>query len=235
MNAQPVNVLLVSDSIDSRDGVAEYLTEQGMEIQVRSRGIPALAGCQSADIIMLELRLPDIDGLELCRLIRLKSRVPIFVMADKNDEFDHVLSLKMGADGFIARPFRRRELVARIEAAIRRARWSIVASPEATCLEPNVKVIGDITIDLRNYRVTVDGEEISLTPKEFDLLALLAKNPGRVYTREQIMAEVWLSEGVRSNSRTLGVHMTSLRKKISKPGLIKTVRGVGFSLIRSSE
>lgn len=205
-----------------------------MNVRAIGRGVPALADCRSADVVVLELDLPDMDGFELCRLIRIKSQVPILVVALRDDECDHVLSLKMGADGYVVKPCRQREIAARIEAAVRRFRCHLDPARPAAAPRAEARVIGDVVINIRKHQVMVGGKVVNLTPKEFDLFALLASEPGRIFTREEIMAEVWPGEDV-SDSRTLGVHMTNLRRKMLRPGIIKTVRGVGFRLAHEGE
>ena len=225
-----VKVLLV-DSDASAAGLAAHLREQGVDVKQVDQGSSALALHGSADAILLALKLPDADGFHMCQTIRLQSTIPILTVADRNDEFDHVLALKMGADDYIVKPYRYREVSARLEAVIRRIRnYSSDALPMADILRSGrSKCIGNVMIDMENHRVTVDGREIKLTSTEFDLFALLARDPGCTLTRADIMTEIWGREDAQG-SRALGVHMANVRRKIGKPGLIKTVRGIGFRL-----
>ncbi|WP_242911366.1 response regulator transcription factor [Actinomadura terrae] len=220
-----MRVLLIEDDAEFRDELSERLVEQGMDTVTVDRGRAALDHFAEADVVLLDLMLPDIDGFAVCQTIRASSTVPIIIISGRNDEFDRVLGLRMGADDFVVKPYRFHELAARIEAVMRRARgaWSAGGS---------VKEFGEVTLDLLRRRVLVNGEEVTLTRKEFELLALLAHEPGRTFTREHIMREVWGHDGA-GDTRTLGVHMTGLRKKLGVAGLIETVRGVGFRVVGS--
>jgi two-component system response regulator RegX3 len=171
-----------------------------------------------ADIILLDLGLPDLDGYDVCRRLRARSSVPIVVVTARGDEVDRVVGLELGADDYVVKPFGYRELVARIRAVSRRA-----SSSDA---DP-VQRVGEIEIDRRTRRVSVGGEELALTPKEFDLLAVLAEDPGAVVTRHEILERVWDPHWY-GPTKTIDVHVASLRKKLRDPGTIETVRGVGF-------
>ena len=173
-----------------------------------------------ADLVLLDLGLPDMDGSEVCRQVRKTSAVPIIVVSARGDESDRVLGLELGADDYLVKPFGLRELVARVRAVSRRA----ASDPDQL-----LQRIGAVEIDRRTRRVTVDEAEVALSPKEFDLLSLLGQDPGAVVSREQIMDEVWDPHWY-GPTRTLDVHVASLRKKLGDPGLIETVRRVGFRL-----
>ncbi|MBD2892415.1 response regulator transcription factor [Spirillospora sp. NPDC000708] len=218
-----MRVLLVEDDAEFSEELAGRLEEQGMDTVAVDQGRAALEHCAEVDIVLLDLMLPDLDGFAVCQLIRNSSTVPIIIVSGRDDEFDRVLGLRMGADDFVAKPYRVRELTTRIEAVVRRARGAWAGGD-------SVKELGGVHLDLRLRRVLVNGEEVALTRKEFDLLAFLAFEPGRTFTRGQIMEEVWGHDGA-GDTRTLGVHMTGLRKKLGVAGLIETVRGVGFRLV----
>lgn len=222
-----VKVLLVDNDTAAAEELAAFLLDRGMDVDVADCGCSALENFRSADVVLLELMLPDMDGFQVCHTIRLHSQVPILAVTSRNDEFDHVLALKMGADEYVVKPYRHRELSARIEANMRRMPGArgVTAAPPGS----DVRIVGDMTINVRSHRVTIEDREVRLTPKEFDLLALLSTEPGRIFTRQQIVTRLWGGEKI-GDSRTLGVHMTNLRKKISRPGLIKTVHGVGFRM-----
>jgi len=174
--------------------------------------------------VLLKLQLPDINGVELCQRIRLNSQVPIIMVSGHDDEFDCVLGLKAGADDYVARPYRLRELLARIQAVVRRATGQWPTAPA----DP-VRNIGVLHLDLHLRQAVVRGAEIALTGKEFDLLAFLASEPGCTFTREDIMSQVWGHDGA-GDTRTLGVHIAGLRRKLGVDNLIETVWGVGFRL-----
>nr|AAK06808.1 putative regulator SimReg1 [Streptomyces antibioticus] len=225
-----VQILTVTDDLQFFEELADDLPNRGFQAR-REDGIGgALTKCRSVDVILVDLAISETDGFEVCRAIRAVSHVPIIVVSARDDELDQILSLKLGADDYIVWPCGMRQLVARMEALIRRARnawesWGVpLASPE-----PGVRQFGPVRIDLQRRSVTRDGHEVPLTRKEFDMLALLATDPGRVFTREQIMFEVWGHDGA-GDTRTLGVHVTGIRKKLRMPELVETVRGVGFRL-----
>jgi two-component system response regulator RegX3 len=200
---------------------------EGINAVTVDRGRAALSHFNKVDLVLLKLQLPDINGFELCQLIRLSSQVPIIMVSGHDDEFDCVLGLKVGADDYVVRPYRLHELLARMEAVVRRAtgQWPVN-------LADSVRNVGALRLDLRLRRVVVEGTEIALTRKEFDLLAFLASDPGRTFTREGIMSEVWGHNGT-GDTRTLGVHMAGLRRKLGVGNLIETVWGVGFRLVET--
>jgi len=170
---------------------------------------------------LLDLRLPDLDGYEVCRELRARSEVPIIVVTAKGEEVDRVVGLELGADDYVVKPFGLRELVARIRAVLRRSARRESDAPE---LE-----VDDLRIDVRSRRAWFEDRELQLTAKEYDLLALLARNPGAVVTKQRILNEVWNTSWYGS-SKTVDVHVASLRKKVGDPGLIETVRGIGLRL-----
>lgn len=217
-----MKILVVEDDPAISDPLVAGLARQGYEPHHVSTGLAALSAVDDADLVLLDLGLPDLDGGEVCRRLRERSRVPVIVVSARSDEVDRVLLLEMGADDYVVKPFGLRELVARIRAVTRRA-GADVAAPERI-------VVGPLTIDLRSHEVTVDGAVVELTPKEFDLLAHLASDPGAAMTRRHIMEEVWDANWYGS-SKTLDVHVASLRRKLGRPEWIQALRGVGFKLV----
>ena len=203
----------------------EALDREGYEVTLARTGHEALhAG--TTDLVLLDLGLPDIDGTDICRQLRARDATPIIVLTARGAELDRVLLLELGADDYVVKPFGFRELVARIRAVRRRVGS---AHTETAGAAMGVQVIGGLEIDHRARRVTVDGEEISLAPKEFELLVRLARDPGAVVRREQIIEHVW-DANWWGPTKTLDVHIASLRKKLGRPTWIATVRGVGYRL-----
>lgn len=215
-----MRVLLVDDDDEIAGPLTVGLRRQGFEVSRAADGAQALAAGE-ADLVLLDLGLPDLDGLEVCRRLRDRSTVPIIVLSARSEELERVLSLDLGADDYIVKPFGFRELVARIRAVTRRVHLAPAQNGPQT--------IGDLVIDRRTRKITLAGRELTLTLKEFDLLALLADDPGAVRTREDILEQVWDSHWIGS-TRTLDVHVASLRAKLDDPGLVETVRGVGYRL-----
>jgi len=214
--------------VEDDDAIAEPLVKglerQEWSVQRVSTGIAGveLEASDPPDIVLLDLGLPDIDGYEVCRRIRSRSTTPIIVLTARGDEIDRVLGLELGADDYMVKPFGFRELLARINAVLRRT-----APVDGTPSE--VSSVGGLTIDRRARRVLRGDDEITLARKEFDLLSLLATDPGATFTREDILEQVWDAHWY-GPTKTLDVHIASLRRKIGDPALIETVRGVGFRL-----
>jgi DNA-binding response OmpR family regulator len=216
-----MHLLVVEDDDAIAVPLVEGLERAGFTTTRAASGTDALARVSGADLVLLDLGLPDIDGSEVCRRVRATSTVPIIIVTARSDESERVLGLELGADDYIVKPFGSRELIARVRAVARRSNPA-----------PNVELpqsIGALTIDRRTHRVHKDGQEIVLTPKEFDLLALLSEDPGAAVSRQQIMDEVWDPHWYGA-TKTLDVHVASLRKKLGDPSLIETVRSVGFRL-----
>ena len=217
----PLMRLLV---VEDDDGIAEPLVaglrREGFEVE-RVATVRAALAAAEPDLVLLDLRLPDIDGYTVAREMRARSRVPIIMVTAKGEEVDRVIGLELGADDYVVKPFGLRELIARINAVMRR----VDGTPEP---EP-VITVGGLAIDRRRRDVHLDGEEVSLTPKEFALLVVLAADPGAAVERRTILEEVW---GTRwyGPSKTIDVHVSSLRRKLGDPGWVETVRGVGFRL-----
>jgi DNA-binding response OmpR family regulator len=217
-----VRLLVVEDDDSIAEPLVDGLRRQGFEVTRAASGSEALA-TTDADMVLLDLGLPDIDGYEVCRRLRRRSAVPILVVTARSDELDRVVGLELGADDYIVKPFGFRELVARIRAVSRRSVTRTETDTEAA------QVLGRLRVDRRTRRVHVDGGEIALAPKEFELLALLAEDPGAVLNRQQILDEVWDPHWY-GPTKTIDVHVASLRKKLGHPGWIETVRGVGLRL-----
>ncbi len=213
--------------VEDDDGIAEPLVaglrREGFEVERAADGGAALAAPEP-DLVLLDLRLPDMDGYAVARQMRERSRVPIIMVTAKGEEIDRVVGLELGADDYVVKPFGMRELVARINAVMRRVSEG-GAEPEP---DP-VLSVADLEVDRREHRVRVAGRDVDLTPKEFALLELLAEDPGAAVDRRRILEVVW---GTRwyGPSKTIDVHISSLRRKLGDPGRIETVRGVGFRL-----
>jgi two-component system response regulator RegX3 len=215
-----VNVLLVEDERSIAEPLVEGLRREGFSVTHVATGAEALAAPEP-DLVLLDLRLPDIDGFAVCRELRARSAVPIIVVSARGEEVDRVVGLELGADDYLVKPFGLRELVARIHAVTRRSQGGRVDDERI--------VAGPLAVDLRAHRVTLDGREIALTSKEFDLLTVLTRNAGAVVDRERILREVWHTTWYGS-SKTVDVHVAALRRKLGDPGLIETIRGVGLRL-----
>jgi two-component system response regulator RegX3 len=215
-------LLVVEDDDAIADPLVEGLGREGFDVDRVGTGNAALRA-PAVDLVLLDLGLPDLDGREVCRRLRTESRTPIIVVTARDDEVDHVMLLEMGADDYVVKPFRFRELVARIRAVLRRAEL-----PARTTDERPARV-GELVVDRRRRRAWLGERELTLAPKEFDLLALLARQPGAVCTREEILAEVW-DPHWWGPTKTLDVHVGALRRKLGDPRWISTVRGVGYRL-----
>jgi two-component system response regulator RegX3 len=214
-----MRILVVEDEDAIAKPLVEGLRREGFDVSRVATGAAALAA-PLPDLVLLDLRLPDIDGTEVCRLLRARSDVPIIVVTAKGEEVDRVVGLELGADDYVVKPFGFRELLARIRAVLRRTH----RGADDTRLRA-----GSLELDLRSRRATLDGGELALTPKEFDLLALLAADPGAVVSRDHMLREVWNTEWF-GPTKTIDVHVASLRKKLGDPRWIETVRGVGLRL-----
>jgi DNA-binding response OmpR family regulator len=221
-----MRILLVEDDDAIADPLVTALEREGFSLTRVATGEAAMAA-DPADLVLLDLGLPDIDGYDVCRRLRADSDVPIIVITARSDEVDRVIGLELGADDYLVKPFGFRELIARIRAVTRRT----ARTSEADATDGSVRTLdgGRVVLDERIRRVTVAGEEVPLTRKEFDLLAVLASDIGAIQTREHILDEVWDTNWY-GPTKTLDVHIASLRKKLGDPALIETVRGVGFRL-----
>jgi DNA-binding response OmpR family regulator len=215
-----MRILVVEDD----DGIAEPLVQglerEGFVVTRVASGAEALSA-PIADLVLLDLGLPDMDGYAVCQQMRAGSSVPILVVSARGAEVDRVVGLELGADDYIVKPFGIRELVARIRAVMRR--MSDVAPSE------QIQVLGALTLDRRARRVLVQGVEVQLSPKEFDLLALLAVDPGAVVSRQTILEQVWDPHWY-GPTKTVDVHVASLRRKLGHPDWVETVRRIGLRL-----
>ncbi len=220
-----MRLLVIEDDRTIAEPLRTGLTREGFEVLLVGTGKEALAA-PPVDLVLLDLGLPDLDGRVVCRELRARSQVPIIVVTARGEEIDRVTLLELGADDYVVKPFGFRELVARIRAVLRRSAQGSTAPAPATGYAPIE--VGELSVDRRTRKVTMGGEPVTLTPKEFDLLAYLAADPGTVHTRDQIISEVW-DENWWGPTKTLDVHIASLRKKIGA-ATIETVRGVGFTV-----
>jgi two-component system, OmpR family, response regulator RegX3 len=220
-------VLVVEDEQSIRDALGFMLRREGFDVELAEDGVQALAQYEmnGADLILLDLMLPGLSGTEVCRSIRQKSRVPIIMVTAKDTEIDKVVGLELGADDYVTKPFSTRELTARIRAVLRRG-----PDFDDGDLAGPVEV-GPVRMDVERHVVSVDGQDVSLPLKEFDLLEILLRNAGRVLTRGQLIDRVWGSDYV-GDTKTLDVHIKRLRSKIepdpANPVHLMTVRGLGY-------
>jgi DNA-binding response OmpR family regulator len=212
-------VLVVEHDVGDAEVLAGDLRRQGHKVSKVGTGGEALRVFPDADLVLIDLDLPDLDGLEVCRSIRTVGDTPVIAVTNRGSELDRVLGLHAGADDYLVKPYGFRELMARMEAVMRRIR----PRPKVA----DVIVHGRLRIDAASRQVTVDGRRVNLTRKEFHLLHLLASHAGSVLPRKQIMAQVW---GDSWSRRTLDTHVSSLRSKLGGSDWIITVRGVGFRL-----
>ena len=216
-------ILMVEDEESLSDPLSFLLSREGYDVVVSTDGSAALTefAANGADLVLLDLMLPGISGLELCRELRKRSSVPIIMLTAKDDEVDKVVGLEMGADDYVTKPHSSRELLARIKAVLRRRH-------EPDELLPATLEVGPIRMDVERHVVTVDGAPMTMPLREFELLELLMRNAGRVLTRGQLIDRVW------GDTKTLDVHIKRLRSKIetdpSDPTHLVTVRGVGYKL-----
>jgi len=217
-------VLLVEDEHSIGSMTRGYLERSGYRVVWVRSGEEALAEIDrhQVRIVILDIRLPGIDGFEVCREIRARSRVPILMLTARDEEPDRVAGLELGADDYLTKPFSPRELVARMKAVLRRT--------DGRGAE-DVLALGDVELKRDAREVEVDGETVELTTKEFDLLAALLENPGIVISRDQLLDRVW-GMTYPGGTRTVDVHVAQLRRKLGRPELIRTVRGAGYKAIR---
>jgi two-component system response regulator RegX3 len=221
-------VLVVEDEASFVDALSVGLQREGFRVQVARDGAEALElfDLVEPDLVLLDLMLPLVSGVDVCRQLRARSTVPIIMVTAKASEIDTVVGLEVGADDYVAKPYRLRELVARMRAALRRAPRDDAGPPSEDVLE-----VGDVRLDADRHEVVIRGEEVSLPLKEFELLELLLANAGRVLTRETLISRIWGVDYV-GDTKTLDVHVKRLRAKVeddpSNPRRIVTIRGLGY-------
>jgi DNA-binding response OmpR family regulator len=252
----PSTILVVDDERSLRDALAYTLRKEGYRVEVAATGIEAISAVrrQRPDAVVLDVMLPGIDGLQVCRTLRSESTVPILLLSAKGEEIDRVVGLEIGADDYLAKPFAMRELLARIRAMLRRAemmRPQLLGSSDGLAVVPLSSaapergtastaeteapiVLGDLVIDRPRRLATLGGTKLNLRPKEFELLYFLAKHPGVVHSRDVLLRRVW-GYDFPIGTRTVDVHVRWLRQKIerdpSNPVRLETVRGVGYRLV----
>ncbi len=219
------SVLLVEDEESLASLVQAYLVQEGFTVSSVASGEAALARIEREPVrlVVLDLNLPDMDGLDVCRRIRARSTVPVVMLTARDEEADRLAGLGAGADDYIGKPFSPKELVARMKAVLRRSEPAAGDEPMLT--------LGDVAVDRVGREVTVDGATVELRPKEFDLLAYLIQNRGAVLSRDALLERVW-GYDYAGGTRTVDVHVAQLRRKLARPDLIRTVRGAGYKAIQ---
>ena len=221
-----MKVLLIEDDASIAGAVLDSLDAVGWDVAHESAGLSGLSRLaeQEWDVLLLDLGLPDLDGIEVARRAREMGTFPIIVISARSEEADRVLALELGADDYLVKPFGMRELLARIRAVHRRSAVGVEHSSNAPL------TVGQLTVDARARRAFLEGRELELTPKEFDVLAYLAREPGSAHRRETILQDVWDMNWYGS-TKTLDAHVAALRKKLGDARWIESVRGVGFRLL----
>jgi two-component system response regulator RegX3 len=216
-------ILLVDDEDSVRKVLAFPLERDGFVVVQAADGEEALErfAAQRIDLVVLDIMLPKLDGLEVCKQLRTTSSVPIIMLTARDEEPDRVAGLEIGADDYVPKPFSPRELLARVKAILRRAE----PAPRE-----NMLALGDVTIDVEGREVTVDGQQVELTAKEFDLLTYFVESPGVVHSRDRLLDRVW-GMSYPGGTRTVDVHVGQLRRKLARPELIRTVRGAGYKAV----
>ncbi|MDR6320576.1 response regulator transcription factor [Actinoplanes couchii] len=224
-----MQVLLVEDDDSIAVPLVEGLARYGIVARHVGTGAEALAS-PPVDLVLLDLGLPDIDGVDVCWELNRTRNVPVIMLTSRRGEADLVRGLEGGADDYLAKPFSLRELVARIRAVDRRSRAAAVErAPVGVAAEPDVRTIGGLVIDRTTREVSVGGTPVPLAPKEYDLLDMLAARPGAVVLRQKLLEQVWAT--AEGRGKTLDFHIAALRKKLGDPAWIETRRGVGFRLV----
>ena len=224
-------ILLADDERDIREPVGYALRREGFDVDCVADGEAALEAARSGryDLLLLDVMMPKLSGTDVCRIVRAESDLPIIMLTAKDAEVDRILGLELGADDYVAKPFSARELITRVRALLRRRELDREAASGAA-----IRTVGGIRIDFSRYEVSVDGRPVQLTVTQFKVLGLLAEQPGRVFTREQVMERLWDSPYV-GDARACDVHVSNLRRAIERdpahPERIVTVRGVGYKLV----
>jgi two-component system, OmpR family, response regulator RegX3 len=228
VNEPATTILVVEDEESFVEALTVGLTREGFRVRVARDGREALElfDLVQPDLVLLDVMLPLISGVDVCREIRTRSRVPIIMVTARSSEIDTVVGLEVGADDYVSKPYRLRELVARMRAALRRA-----PRPETVPASPGTLEVGEVRLDPERHEVFVRGEAVTMPLKEFEVLAFLLENAGRVLTRELLIDRIWGADYV-GDTKTLDVHIKRLRAKIevdpSKPRSIVTIRGLGY-------
>jgi DNA-binding response OmpR family regulator len=228
------SILVVEDEPSLLSTIAFNLRREGYRVLTAADGEAGLATAlrERPDLLILDLMLPRLDGLEVCRRLRQESAIPILMLTAKADEVDRVVGLELGADDYLTKPFSMRELLARVKAMLRRVQMLQAEGRESP--SPPAIVSGDLEVDLSRRRVSLRGQEVALKPREFDLLAFLTRHPGQVCTREALLQRVWGYE-YTGDTRTVDVHVRGLREKLEQdpahPARIQTVWGVGYRFV----
>ena len=217
-------ILVVDDEPNIADLVELYLRKEGFRVLKAGTGEDGLAAAkrERPRLVVLDVGLPGIDGLEVCRRLQADGNVPVIFLTARDGEIDRILGLEMGADDYLTKPFSPRELVARMKAVLRRT--------DGRSAE-DVLTLADVTLNRDAREVVVEGRSVELTTKEFDLLATLLENPGIVVSRDQLLDRVW-GMTYPGGTRTVDVHVAQLRRKLGRPELIRTVRGAGYKTVR---
>lgn len=229
----PARILVVEDDPTLQETLAYNLERQGYAVSTTGDGHAALGLAEQTkpDLVVLDVMLPNLDGFEVCRILRKKSNVPILMLTARDDEIDRVLGLEMGADDYLTKPFSMREFMARVKAQLRRVRFDKEDSQDQLTFAGDMLKFNNLEIDNQRYEARIDGQPLNLKPKEFELLLFLAKHRGQVLSRELIMDRVW-GWDFTGGSRTVDVHIRWLRQKIeldpAAPTRIVTVRGAGY-------
>jgi two-component system OmpR family response regulator len=224
-------ILIVEDDHNLMDTLSYNLNKEGYQVVSTVDGGHALDAAREhrPDVIILDIMLPTLSGLEVCRILRKEMTVPILMLTAKSEELDKVVGLEVGADDYLTKPFSMRELIARVRAMLRRTEMTAPSPPE----ESSLMVLDTLKVDVDRHQATIADTILDLTPKEFDLLAFLVRNRGLVFTREQLLERVW-GYDYAGNTRTVDVHIRWLRKKIetdpASPERIVTIRGIGYKL-----
>jgi two-component system response regulator RegX3 len=227
-------ILLIEDEVAIADSVAYSLQSEGFVVQTAQDGLSGLSMFRAfyPDLIILDLMLPKLNGLDFCRLLRRESNVPIIMLTAKTEEIDRILGLELGADDYVCKPFSIKELIARVRAVLRRT--EVARNRE----EKMSMQVGAVELDSARRRVTVDGNPVHLPLKQFELLRVLMANKDRVLTRDELFKKVWAAEAVYDTG-TLDVHIRWLREKIerdpSHPRYIKTMRGIGYRMLSGED
>ena len=226
--ANKQKILIVDDDDNIAELISLYLTKECFDTKIVNDGESAISAFDSYEpnLILLDLMLPGIDGYQVCREIRAKSSTPIIMLSAKGEVFDKVLGLELGADDYMEKPFDTKELVARVKAVLRR---SVPVKEEASAEDSKCVMYPDLTINLRNYSVVYNGDPVEMPPKELELLYFLASSPNQVFTREQLLDNIWGYEYI-GDTRTVDVHIKRLREKIKdhEEWRISTVWGIGY-------